>query len=76
MGVVTSMTNFCYLQCDNSNCRKKVHHYGEMILKQMARLLGWENRGEQWLCPSCVKRAEQVPGNRETPVNIMETPAL
>ena len=76
MGVGISTTNFCYLQCDESNCGKKMHHYGERVLKQMARLLGWENRGEQWFCPDCAKRIEQETSHKGMADKPMETSVL
>jgi len=53
MGLVATGRNFWHIECDERNCAKKVHHYGEEILKQSARLLGWENRHNKWVCPSC-----------------------
>lgn len=74
MGVVISMTKFCHLQCDGHNCEKKVHHYGEQILTQMATLLGWENRGDQWLCPHCAQSRAQEPIKGSTTEKAAETP--
>ena len=74
MGVVIEMTNFCHLQCDGLNCGKKMHHYGEQILTQMAILLGWENRGAQWLCPHCAKGSVQEPRKGSTTEKAVESP--
>jgi hypothetical protein len=56
MGLMTTGGKFCYIQCDERDCGKKVHHYGEEILEQSARLLGWENRSNKWACPSCLEK--------------------
>ena len=76
MGVVTAMTQFCYIECDVPDCRKKVHHYGEQILTQMAKLLGWEHRGEKWLCPHCVESTRQGTREGATPVRASEPTGL
>ncbi len=64
MGVEIALTEFCHIQCDELNCGKKVHHYGEQVLKQMAKLLGWKNMGDKWLCPLCAQKNEQETSNR------------
>jgi hypothetical protein len=56
MGLVATGRKFWHIQCDERDCGKKVHHYGEEILKQSARLLGWVYSGDRWACPSCVER--------------------
>ena len=56
MGLVATGSNFWHIQCDKSHCGKKLHHYGEELLKQSARLLGWEDRHNEWACPSCAER--------------------
>ncbi len=53
MGIVRTMGQFCYIECDEHNCSKKIEHIDENILKQLARICEWENKGPQWLCPDC-----------------------
>jgi hypothetical protein len=60
MGLVAIGTKFWHIQCDERNCGKKLHHYGEEILKQSAKLLGWENRHNKWACPSCTEERRKA----------------
>lgn len=67
MGLVATGSNFWHIQCDKHSCGKKLHHYGEEILKQSARLLGWEFSGEEWACPSCVEeRRKRIEGSTKS----------
>jgi hypothetical protein len=67
MGLAGAGRKFCYIQCDESDCGKKLHHYSEEILNQSARLLGWENSRDKWACPSCTeKRRKRIEGSTET----------
>jgi hypothetical protein len=56
MGLITTMGKFCYIECDMLNCSKKIEKSGENLLKELAVLCGWESRGTQWICPSCVEK--------------------
>jgi len=67
MGLVATGSKFWQIQCDERDCEEKLHHYGEEILKQSARLLGWENRQNTWICPSCSEgRAKGIEGSRRS----------
>lgn len=59
MGIIRTMGKFCYVECDLPNCNKKMEHIDEKILKELAKLCGWMNRGNQWTCPECSERAKQ-----------------
>jgi hypothetical protein len=58
MGLVTTVGNYCYVQCDRRNCNKKLEHVDLKLLKELARVCGWERSGTQWTCPTCSERAE------------------
>jgi hypothetical protein len=64
MGIIRTMGKFCYVECDQSNCNKKIEHIDEKVLKELAKLCGWMNRGNQWVCPGC---AEETKKKRKTP---------
>jgi len=55
MGLIRTMGGFCYVECDTRNCNKKMEHVDEKLLRQLAGLCGWENRGTEWTCPTCAK---------------------
>ena len=59
MGIIRTMGKFCYVECDLPNCNKKMEHIDEKILKELAKLCGWLNRGNQWTCPECAERAKK-----------------
>jgi len=59
MGIIRTMGKFCYVECDLPNCNKKMEHIDEKVLKELAKLCGWMNRGNQWMCPECAERAKQ-----------------
>jgi len=56
MGLVKTMGGFCYVECDDQNCNKKIEKNDEKALKQLAEVCGWESRGDQWTCPECAKK--------------------
>ena len=58
MGLVTTVGNYCYIECDSRNCNKKMEHVDVKILKDLARLCGWKRGGPQWTCPTCSEQAE------------------
>ena len=62
MGLAATGSKFWYIQCDRLNCGKMLHQYSEEILKQSARLLGWGNEGNEWICPSCVEKRRKRKG--------------
>ena len=64
MGIIRTMGKFCYVECDLSNCNKKMEHIDEKVLKELAKLCGWMNRGNQWVCPGC---AEETKKKRKKP---------
>lgn len=59
MGIIRTMGKFCYVECDLPNCNKKMEHIDEKILKELAKLCGWVNRGNQWTCPECSERTKK-----------------
>ncbi len=62
MGLIRTMGGFCYVECDTRNCTKKMEHVDEKLLRQLAGLCGWENRGNEWTCPNCAKIPSKGPG--------------
>ena len=62
MGLIRTMGGFCYVECDTRNCNKKMEHVDERVLLQLAELCGWENRGNEWICPNCAKIPSKGPG--------------
>ncbi len=56
MGVVRTLSNFCFIECDRTGCNRKMEHIDEKILKQLAKLCKWENNAELWLCPECAQK--------------------
>ena len=58
MGLIRTMGGFCYVECDTRNCNKKMEHVDERLLRELAGLCGWESRGNEWICPECVKKEE------------------
>lgn len=63
MGLVTTTGNYCYIQCDRMNCNRKMEHVDLKLLKDLARLCGWNHIGRQWTCPSCAEKAEPGKGH-------------
>ena len=59
MGIIRTMGKFCYVECDLPNCNKKMEHIDEKVLKELAKLGGWMNRGNQWVCPACAERTKK-----------------
>lgn len=64
MGLVTTTGNFCYIQCDRINCNRKMEHVNTKLLKELARLCGWDRRGRRWTCPDCAEKAGSEKGLR------------
>ena len=56
MGIVRTMGKFCYVECDDQNCTKKMENNDEELLKQLAKLCDWENIGAKWICPDCAEK--------------------
>jgi hypothetical protein len=56
MGLIRAAGNLCYVECDIRNCTKKIEHIDERVLHKLAGWSGWESRGNQWICPECVKK--------------------
>ena len=55
MPFVTTMSHYCFLECDRPGCNRKMEHSDEKALKKLAAVCGWENKGEEWICPKCVE---------------------
>jgi hypothetical protein len=66
MGIIRTMGKFCYVECDLPNCNKKMEHIDEKVLKELAKLCGWMNRGTQWMCPECSERTKQQQKKKPT----------
>jgi hypothetical protein len=62
MGLIRTMGGFCYVECDTRNCTKKMEHVDEKVLRELAALCEWENRGNEWTCPNCAKIPSKGPG--------------
>ena len=58
MGLIKTISNFCYIECDMPNCNRKMEHVDEAILKQLAGLCNWEFAEGQWHCPDCLNKEE------------------
>jgi hypothetical protein len=70
MGLVTTVGNYCYVQCDRRNCNKKMEHVDLKLLKDLARLCGWERSDSQWTCTSCSEQpAESKPSKKKRKVS-------
>ncbi len=59
MGIIRTMGKFCYVECDLPNCNRKMEHIDEKVLKELAKLCGWMNRGNQWICPECTAKTKK-----------------
>ena len=59
MGLVTTVGNYCYVQCDRRNCNKKMEHVDLKLLKDLAQLCGWERSDDRWTCPGCSEQPEE-----------------
>ncbi len=53
MAIVTAPGRFCYLECDEPACGRKIYQYHEEVVQELARLSGWKNSGDFWTCPAC-----------------------
>jgi len=58
MGLVTTTSRFCYIECDRLNCNRKIYQFHERILRELAVLSGWENKGKAWTCPACAGKSK------------------
>ena len=66
MGIIRTMGKFCYVECDLPNCNKKMEHIDEKVLKELAKLCGWMNRGNQWMCPECAEKTKKTTKKKPT----------
>ncbi len=58
MGLITTLGKFCFIECDNINCNKKMEHIDQKLLKELAMLCGWKYAERRWLCPNCSETAK------------------
>jgi hypothetical protein len=58
MGLIRASGRFCYLQCDALNCNKKMEHFDKRTLRSLAKLCGWEERGDEWICWNCAEKPD------------------
>ena len=56
IGFVKTMGGFCYVKCDDRNCDNKIEQHDVDALKNLAKICGWERRGQRRLCPECVNK--------------------
>lgn len=56
MAIVTAPGRFCYLECDEPACGRKIYQYHERVVQELALLSGWKNRGASWVCPACAQK--------------------
>ncbi len=56
MAIVTAPGRFCYLECDETTCGRKIYQYHIEVVQEIARLSGWNKRGASWKCPACSER--------------------
>jgi|GEM_PF-976992 hypothetical protein len=57
MAIVTAPGRFCYLECDEPACGRKIYQYHERVVQELALLSGWKNRGASWICPACAEKS-------------------
>lgn len=57
MGLVTTVGQYCYVQCDQRNCNRKMEHIDQALLKDLARLCGWKHNRGRWTCPACAQQS-------------------
>ena len=62
MGLITTGGKYCYVQCDRRNCNRKMEHVDLNLLKDLAKLCGWENSGSRWTCPGCAEQTNSRKG--------------
>lgn len=60
MAFVTTTSRYCFVECDRTGCNRKMEHSDPTALKRLASVCGWDRKGDEWLCPNCVKEI----GNR------------
>ena len=70
MGLIKTSGNYCYVQCDRLNCNRKMEHVDLKLLKELARLCGWERDADRWTCPNCAEErpASKSPRTSQKPV--------
>ena len=58
MGLVKTMGTFRFIECDMWNCNKKIeqNENDEKALMKLAKLCGWEQRSDRWICSECMKK--------------------
>lgn len=56
MAIVTAPGRFCYLECDDPACGRKIYQYHERVVQELALLSGWKNLGASWRCPACAEK--------------------
>jgi len=57
MAIVTAPGRFCYLECDEPACSRKIYQYHERVVQEVALLSGWKNHGASWICPACAAKS-------------------
>jgi len=62
MGLISTTSGFCHVECDTQGCNKKVENVDEGRLRELAGWCGWEIRGTEWICPNCVEIPSKGPG--------------
>lgn len=75
MGIITTMGKFCYVECDEPNCSKKIEksRSDETMVKELAYLCGWKNKGEQWICPTCSEKEKSKKKVKKAPRSPQKT---
>ncbi|MEW6442991.1 MAG: hypothetical protein AB1640_18805 [bacterium] len=68
MGIVTATSRFCYIQCDRASCSRKIYQHHEAVLRELARLTGWQDRDGSWLCPACVAKSADRSERQKPPI--------
>lgn len=58
MAIISTMGGLHILKCDELRCNRKIESGDERILKELAELCGWKKRGDQWICPLCMRTKE------------------
>ncbi len=60
MGMVRTIGRFCYVECDDANCNKKIENNDEGVLMQLAKMCDWKNTNTKWLCPDCIEKGKSA----------------
>ncbi len=66
MALVRTIGTFCYIACDRRNCTRKIEQNDEEALLQLAKICGWERRGDRWVCSECVKKEPPKTGKKKS----------